>query len=324
MRNLLFRYIFLLFTISLACSKGNFDPYYSKSINNVAIEKAIITADPSATNLKIYPVTPTEVEVTYNSKRSELVAGLENTGFLLYIGESLNENKLPTSIIDYLGVTYPTYVLERASEKKNRIGETIGFTTSILSGSRNYHNHFFANGVLDRSSDLSGTIKPRSESISKPELPISITDYLNGYFPNYILVNAQKETLNAIVKGYSLKILSAENKQLQLFFDASGEFLKSREGELGFDKDNNNNKEKLEKMGRGKDHGKTKTIFNLAQLPNSITNYLANNYTTHELKKAYIFTTEGVTTGYLIEIKFGGKNFALQFDKDAKFQKEVK
>lgn len=128
--------------------------------------------------------------------------------------------------------------------------------------------------------------------IDPATLPTAIIDYLKANYAGYVIVQADaKKDATGAVKGYET-LITVENTQYELEFDAAGKFAKLETPD-------------------GHDEGAG--IAQTALLP-AITTYLGANYTGYVFKEAESKMSLGVITGYKVEIVQNNVKYNILFD----------
>lgn len=143
-----------------------------------------------------------------------------------------------------------------------------------------------------------GTLLYVHDVIAPSTLPATITDYLDANYKGYVIVkvgNKLDKTTSAVT-GYVVEF-TLNNLVYELRFDATGKFL-SLEMEDG-------------------SHEGTQILQ--AALPAAITTYLDANYKGYTFVHTRSDMTNGVISGYDVEITLNGVSTGLLFDTAGKF-----
>ncbi len=307
-----------------ACNKTAVDPQDTYTAT-AAVESALRKQAPDASNVSYTEVSPMAVEATYSLKREDMVAGISKGGKLLYNGPVVEDAQLPAIALDYLAATYPGYELKKAMEKKDKAGVTQGFAANIKHEGKKYHLHFDATGKFIESVEKSGKHYGQGEKITKADLNATTAAYLDATYPGYIFVDGYKFVVDGTVKGYGIRINTADGKEVGLMFDGTGAFLRSREGDLGHGGHGMGPKGGNDKNhhGRGND-GVAVVKIEKTDLPATTLSYLDTKYAGYTLKKAAKISQNGTLINYAAEIKLNDKSIHLLFDATGAFVKEGK
>ena len=300
---------------------------------NVVVSDAAISslrvAYPTASNITWAEVTPTTVEASFSVKSNDLIAGIEKTGKVLFVANSVENAALPAVSLDYLTQTYPGYTLIRAGEKKDKVGATTGYMADIKVNELYYHIHFDATGKFLTSQEKSGKHSGIGVKVLAADLPVVIKTYLDTTYPGYNFNDAISFTVDTVVKGYGVRITTADAKEIGLMFDGAGVFLRSREGDLGhksgmgpgYGPGGSGDKGGPNGPGRGKD-GLAVVKIEKTAVPATALAYLDANYAGYVFDHAKSFSLNGVLNQYEVEFKVGDKKYEVYFDVKGAFIKE--
>ncbi len=143
-----------------------------------------------------------------------------------------------------------------------------------------------------------GTLLYAHDVIAPSTLPTAITDYLDANYKGYVIVKAgnKLDKTTSAVTGYVVEF-TLNSLVYELRFDAAGKFL-SLEMEDG-------------------SHEGTQILQ--AALPTAISAYLDANYKGYTFIHARSDMTNGVISGYEVEITLNGVSTGLLFDAAGKF-----
>jgi hypothetical protein len=286
---------------------------------NEAVKSSLRVAFPNATNISFSEVSPNEVVADFTEKRSEYIAGITKAGKVLFTAEKITEATLPAIVLDYLTANYPGYILKRAGEKKDKAGVTLGYSVDITQNEKNYHLHFDATGKFVSSIERTGKHNGKGVKVAQADLPIAIKTYIADKYPNYTFTDAISFSVDNTVKGYGVRIVTAEKAEVGLIFDGAGTFLRSREGDLGHHSGKGPGHGKDGKGGgKGKD-GRTVVKIEKTTLPADVLNYIDTKYAGYVLKYAESYSLNGVIEKYEVEFTLSGKVYEVYFDAKGKF-----
>jgi hypothetical protein len=332
MKKLIFMALIGSIYLSSCTSNQMVSPGTQAVVVSDAAKSTLKAAYPSATNVTWAEVTKTAVEASFVNKKEDLIIGIEKTGRMLFIAKSVQDATLPAISLDYLTATYPGYKLLRAGEKTDKSGATTGFMADIQVGDLFYHIHFDATGKFLNSEEKKGEHHGIGVQVLQANLPAAIKTYLSATYPGYKFNDAISFTLDAVVKGYGVRITTADNKEIGLMFDGAGVFLRSREGDLGHnsgmgpghghDGMGGPGQGGPNGPGRGKD-GVSIVKIEKTALPAATLTYLDSKYAGYVFDRAGSISLNGVLSQYVVDIKVGDKKYAVIFDLAGAFIKEL-
>lgn len=317
----------VLFT---SCNKNESVSPSQSVVASEAVQSALRVAYPSATNISYSEVSPTAVEATFNVKKDELIAGISKAGKILFTASSVTDATLPAIALDYLTTTYPGYTLVRAGEKTDKAGTVTGYMADITHNSLNYHIHFDATGKFVSSVERTGKHNGHGVKVAEADLLPVIKTYLTTTYPGYTFDDAISFSVDGTVKGYGVRITTADAKEIGLMFDGAGAFLRSREGDLGHHSGMGpghgkggpgGDKGKPNGPGRGKD-GATIVKIDIAAVPAAAKTYLDSKYAGYTLVYAESYAVNAVITKYEVEFTLSGKTYEVYFDTAGVFLSE--
>jgi hypothetical protein len=294
-----------------------------------AAKSSLRVAYPNATNVVWAEVTTTALEASFTDKKSDLIAEIEKTGKVVFVAKSVTDATLPAIALDYLATTYPGYKLINAGEKKDKAGVTTGFMADIQVADLFYHIHFDATGKFLKSEEKKGKHKGEGVKVNEADLLPAIKTYLTATYPGYKFNDAVSFTLDGVVKGFGVRITTADAKEIGLMFDGTGVFLRSREGDLGHGsgmgpghgKDGGPGKDGPNGPGRGKD-GVSIVKIEKTGLPAASLTYLDSKYAGYVFERAGSITLNGVLSQYVVDFTLAGKKYDVIFDTTGMFVKE--
>lgn len=307
-----------------SCNKNDtVSPDSQTIVASEVVQSALKVAYPNATNVTYTEVSTTAVEAAFTNNKAKLIAGISKAGKLLYSAIAIDEATLPAIALDYLTATYPGYTLVRAGEKMDKTGVTQGFVADIKHNDLNYHIHFDATGQFLTVTEKKGKHNGKGVKVVQADLPAAIKTYLNTTYPAYVFDDAISFTVDGVVKGYGVRITTADALEIGLMFDGAGVFLRSREGNLGHHSGMGpgHGKGGTKGTGRGKD-GSTIVKIDIAAVPAAAVTYLQANYAGYVLVYAESYATNAVITKYEVEFTLAGKTYEVYFDTAGVFLKE--
>ncbi len=313
----------------VSCVKENAVSPGGQPVVSEAAKSTLRVAYPNASNVTWAEVTPVDLSASFEDKKASLIAGITKTGTLLFTAKSVTAATLPAIALDYLTTNFPGYKLIRAGEKKDKSGVTTGYVADIEFNSLNYDVHFDATGKFLKSEEEKGKHKGEGVKVTEANLPADIKTYLTTNYPNYKFDDAISFTVDNVVKGYGVRITTADNKEIGLMFDGAGLFLRSREGDLGHHsgmgpghggKDGPDGKP--DGPGRGKD-GVSIVKIEKSALPAAALTYLDAKYMGYSYEQAGSISLNGVLSQYAVDIKLNNKKYAIIFDLAGGFIKEL-
>jgi hypothetical protein len=307
-----------------SCNKNDtVSPDSQSIVASEVVQSALKVAYPNATNVSYTEVSTTAVEATFSNKKEQLIAGISKAGKLLFTATSIEEATLPAIALDYLTATYPGYTLVRAGEKMDKAGITKGFVGDIKHNDLYYHLHFDATGQFLTVTEKKGKHNGIGVKVAKADLPAAIKTYLDTTYPAYVFDDAISFTVDGVVKGYGVRITTADALEIGLIFDGSGVFLRSREGNLGHHSGMGpgHGKGGSKGSGRGND-GSTIVKIEIAAVPAAAITYLTTNYAGYTLVYAKSYATDAVITKYEVEFTLAGKTYEVYFDTAGVYLKE--
>jgi hypothetical protein len=314
-----------------SCSKQqDVTPSSQTVVVTDAAKSALRVAYPTATNVTWSSVSPVALEATFVNKNKDLIAGISNTGTVLFTANSVTDATLPAIALDYLTATYPGYTMVRAGEKMDKAGAIIGYMADITHNSLNYHIHFDATGKFLNSVERKGKHNGIGVKVLEADLLPAIKAYLTTTYPGYKFDDAISFTLDGTVKGYGVRITTADSKEIGLMFDGAGVFLRSREGDLGHHSGmgpghggmGGPGKGGSNGSGRGKD-GLSIVKIEKTALPAAAITYLDSKYAGYVFDRAGSITLNGVLSQYVVDITLAGKKYDIIFDTAGVFIKEI-
>ena len=142
-----------------------------------------------------------------------------------------------------------------------------------------------------------GTLMKAGEVIDPAALPLAITDYLSTNYPGYAIVQADvRKDAAGVVKGYET-LITVNNVQYELEFDATGKFTKLETPD-----------------GHEQGNG-----IAASALPAAVTSYLTANYPGYTFREAETHLVNGTLSSYQVEILQNGTLFELTFDAAGAF-----
>jgi hypothetical protein len=322
--------IFLMILIGsvylTSCTKNDsVSPDSQEIVASEVVQSALKVAYPNATNVSYTEVSTTAVEATFTNKKEELIAGISKAGKLLFTATAIDEATLPAIALDYLTATYPGYTLIHAGEKKDSAGVTKGFVADIKYNDLYYHLHFDATGQFLTVTEKKGKHNGKGVKVAQADLPATIKTYLETTYPAYVFDDAISFTVDGVVKGYGVRITTADGKEIGLMFDGAGVFLRSREGDLGHHSGmgpgHGKGKGGPNGPGRGKD-GSTIVKIDITAVPATAVTYLTTNYAGYVLVYAKSYAVDAVIKQYEVEFTLAGKTYEVFFDTAGVFLKE--
>ncbi len=287
------------------------------------VKSALRVTYPNATNVIYSEVSPTTVEANFTDKKDQLIAGISKVGKILFTAEKITDATLPAISLDYLTATYPGYLLVRAGEKKDKAGVTMGYMADIKHNNLSYHLHFDATGKFLTSVEKKGKHNGQGVKVAQTDLPAVIKTYLTTTYPSYTFTDAISFSVDGVVKGYGVRIITSDNKEVGLMFDGAGVFLRSREGDLGHHSGMGPGHGKGgDKGGKGKD-GVLIAKIEKTGLPAAALTYLDSKYTGYTFERAGSISLNGVLSQYIVDFKLNDKKYAVIFDTAGIFVKEL-
>lgn len=305
-----------------SCNKNDtVSPDGQSIVATDVVQSALRVAYPNATNVTYSEVSTTAVEVAFTNKNDQLLAGISKEGKLLYSATAIDEASLPAIALDYLTANYPGYTLVRSGEKKDKSVITTGFVADIKYKELNYHLHFDSTGLFLTVTEQKGKHNGIGVKVTQANLPAAIKTYLDATYPAYIFDDAISFTVDGVIKGFGVRITTADNKEIGLMFDGTGVFLRSREGSLGHHSGKGPGKEKGKGSGRGDDGLKVVKI-EISAVPAAAITYLGSKYAGYVLVNAESYTLDGVIKQYEVEFTLAGKTYEVYFDAAGVFSKE--
>ena len=310
-----------------SCNKSAVSPDNTSIAASEAVSSALRMAYPNATNVTYTEVSPVAVEATFTNKKEQLIAGISKAGKLLFTAAAITDATLPAIALDYLATTYPGYTLVRAGEKMDKAGVVTGYMADITFNSLNYHIHFDATGKFLTSVERTGKHNGQGVKVAEADLLPAIKTYLTTTYPGYTFDDAISFSVDGTVKGYGVRITTADAKEIGLMFDAAGVFLRSREGDLGHHSGmgpghgKGGGKGGPNGPGRGKD-GATVVKIDLAAVPAAAKTYLDSKYAGYTLVYAESYAVNAVITKYEVEFTLSGKTYEVYFDAAGVFLSE--
>jgi hypothetical protein len=270
-------------------------------------------------------------ENSLTSDSAAIQAAVENTqaislgvavgGDSIYVINSCNRgsrkdsvafSSLPVSVTTYLNENYGGYTPLKAVSVKNSGGILEGYVTAISFNGSPVGLKFDAMGafvkVLEQREghDLLGHGRhgsgrfhhrgdgARRDTIALTALPTAITTYLSSNYGTDTLVSAFKGYDNGIV------VISKNNGVFATSFNAVGTFI--------------NRAQLPAHRGRGTDVAES-------ALPTTITSYLSTTYPNYVFAKAFVFTSNNATQGYVVIVEANSTKYAVQFDAAGAFVK---
>ncbi|MES2797948.1 MAG: PepSY-like domain-containing protein [Bacteroidota bacterium] len=321
----------MLLTGSLYLTSCNKNESISPDNQSVVVSDAVAStlrlAYPNATNITYSEVSPTAFEAEFNVKQDELIVGISKDAKLLFQAASIEEAALPAIALDYLTTTYPGYTLIRAGEKKDKAGVITGYVVDLKYNELTYHIHFDATGKFLTSVERKGKHNGIGVKVAQADLPATIKTYLDTTYPNYTFDDAISFSVNGVVKGYGVRITTADNLEIGLMFDGAGVFLRSREGDLGHHSGmgpghgKGGGVGKSNGPGRGKD-GTTVVKIEKTAVPAAAITYLDSNYAGYAFIYAKSFAKDGVINAFEVEFTLSSKTYEVYFDAAGVFVKE--
>lgn len=294
-----------------------------------SVKSALRTAYPDAANITYAEVSPSDLEANFKLKKDEMLVGISKSGSLKYQAKSIEEATLPAIALDYLTMNYPGYTLDRAGEKKDKTGTTVGFVANITHNKLSYHLHFDATGKFVSVVEKKGKQNGKGVKVAQADLPAAIKTYLDATYPAYKFDDAISFSVDGTVKGFGVRITTADNKEIGLMFDGAGVFLRSREGDLGHHSGmgpghgkGGSGKDGPNGPGRGKD-GVSIVKIEKTALPAAAITYLDSKYAGYAFERAGSISLNGVLSQYVVDFKLNNKKYAVIFDTAGVFIKEI-
>lgn len=321
------RKIFLMILAgSFYLTSCNKDEALNPNSQSVAVSEAVTSAlrvaYPNATNITYSEVSPTALVAEFTNKKTEMVAGIDKTGKLLYKGESIAATDLPAIALDYLTANYAGYTLSRASVKKDDAGIITGYSADIVHNTLKYHIHFDATGKFLTVVERTGKHNGHGVKIAQADLPAVIKTYLDSNYPAYTFDDAVSFSVDNAIKGYGVRITTADAKEVGLMFDAAGVFLRSREGDLGHHSGKGPGKGKGgNKGGKGND-GLAVVKIEKTAVPAAAIAYLDSKYAGYAFVYAESYSLNAVIQKYEVEFTLNSKTYEVYFDAAGVFTKE--
>jgi hypothetical protein len=293
-----------------------------------SVKSTLRIAFPQATNFTYTEVSPTDLEANFILKKEEMIAGITKSGNLKYQANVVDEATLPAISLDYLTINYTGYTLLRAGEKKDKTGATIGYMANIKHNNLFYHIHFDATGKFVSVVEKKGKHNGQGVKLAEADLPAAIKTYLDTNYPAYKFDDAISFSVDGTIKGYGVRITTADAKEIGLMFDGAGVFLRSREGDLGHHSGmgpghgKGGGKGGPNGSGRGKD-GVSIVKIEKTALPVAAITYLDTKYAGYTFERAGSITLNGVLSQYVVDFKLANKKYAVIFDLNGAFIKEI-
>jgi Putative beta-lactamase-inhibitor-like, PepSY-like len=319
----------LLGLMGLASCTKNSAVSPSQNAVTPAAENALRVAFPNATSITWATVSPTDLQASFKNQNKQLLAGVTKAGKLMYTANSITNATLPAIALDYLATNFAGYKLNRAGEKKDKNGATLGYVADITFNSVDYDVHFDATGKFLSSNEESGKHNGQGVKLSQAELPTAIKTYLDTNYPSYKFDDAISFSINGTVKGYGVRITTADGKEVGLIFDAAGVFLRSREGDLGHHDGMGPGHGgpggpdgKPDGPGRGHD-GVSIVKIDKTALPAAAIMYLDAHYAGYTFDRAGSISLNGVLSQYVVDITLSTKHYDVIFDTAGVFVKEI-
>lgn len=153
------------------------------------------------------------------------------------------------------------------------------------------------------------------DSIASSSLPDSVLNFLSGNYPGYVFQNAYVIKDSAGTTGGFVVIIRFNGKPVGLLFDASGKLERVLEQRERGDLENGG----WHKGGRFDFRdGKHRDTIAIASLPSSISSYMATNYPSDTLVKAYLYRDSSI-----LVISRNDGVFATVFNSSGTFVKRV-
>jgi hypothetical protein len=306
-----------------ACNKNESISPDDQAIVGETVKSALRVAYPEAANVSYSEVSPTDVEANFTNKKDQLIAGISKAGKMLFTAHKISDATLPAIALDYLTATYPSYTLVRAGEKKDKAGATMGYMADIKHNNLSYHLHFDATGKFLTSVERTGKHNGQGVKVAQADLPAVIKTYLTTTYPSYTFTDAISFSVDGVVKGYGVRIITSDTKEIGLMFDGAGVFLRSREGDLGHHSGMGPGHGKGgDKGGKGKD-GVLIAKIEKTGLPAAALTYLDSKYAGYSFERAGSITLNGVLSQYVVDFKLNDKKYAVIFDTSGVFIKEL-
>jgi len=161
----------------------------------------------------------------------------------------------------------------------------------------------FLNGEVEGNDDDDDDDDCTETSIAISDLPQAARDYITANYAGQNIQEAYKKDCKGTIK-YEVEL----SNDVEILFDANGQFLKEEKDDGGDNNDKGSNKNEV--------------AINATDLPQAVQTYIATNYAGKTIAKAYKTTdAAGATTGYEVELNDGTEVY---FDANGAFVKEEK